>query len=95
MLRPLTLALALVANPLTAETDLCKSLGDLAETVMSLRQQGTEMSSMMAISEEPFVREMILIAYDQPRFSSAEYQERATRDFRNEVEAGCYEATRR
>jgi hypothetical protein len=69
---------------------LCASFGDLAETIMQNRQNGVPMSKMMDATDLELARAIILDAYKLPRFSSEDYQEKQTADFRNEVELECY-----
>jgi hypothetical protein len=95
------LALALTA-PAKAQApdpqDICGALGGLAETVMTIRQNGASMSSAMSvqaqIAEEGIVRDlvgaMIRDAYAQPRWNSDMTRRRAVEDFRNAVELSCY-----
>ena len=92
MLKPLTLIIALTVTPLTAETDTCKLLGDVAETAMDRRQEGVSLSTLMGVIDGDLVKSIIILAYEQPRYSSPEYQRRASEDFRNDVEAACYGA---
>lgn len=96
MLKTLIITLAFASQSLAAETeattDTCKILGDLAETIMDRRQEGVALSRLMTITDEDFIKSIILLAYDQPRYSSPEYQRDASRDFRNAIETGCYQA---
>lgn len=92
MLKPLILSLALLATPLTAETeDVCANMGDAAEAIMSLRQNGYPISDLMdKFGDSNLFRAIILSAYEKPRFSTDEYKQESVRDFRNEVETLCY-----
>ena len=53
------------------ETDFCKALGDLAETIMTARQEGASLSDMMGRIKDSEIadiqRKIILAAYEQPR----------------------------
>jgi len=84
-------AIALTATQ--ASADPCVEIGTLAEVMMKHRQAGTSISTLMAKTEgnDLFV-EMLIAAYDQPRFSTTEYQQREIEDFRNTWEIGCYQA---
>lgn len=65
MLKPLTLILTLTVTPLTAETDTCKLLGDVAETAMDRRQEGVPLSALMDVIEGDIVKSIIILAYEQ------------------------------
>lgn len=91
MLKPITFALTLAASPLTAETDVCAQAGSLAAKIMEARQVGVPVSAVISIFEDDNMTAIILAAYQTPRFSSDEYQQRAIADFRNEIEVICYE----
>lgn len=72
----------------------CKSASQLAEAVMKGRQDGGSMADMMSIdygSEQGAKSARILIveAFKQPRYESAEYQHRAVVDFGNTVYGAC------
>lgn len=79
-------------------TNLCPSLGVLAEQVMLARQQGTPMSDLMtmiaenASSEEHAAlgRAVILRAYGMPRQYTVAAQIRAAEEYRVQMEAICY-----
>lgn len=93
---------AVIAAPIAAtaqEAPHCEGVGDLAEAVMMHRQNGTPMSTLMAIAEQngeagEGLAEIILEAYREPRMSVPDNQRRMVEDFRNEIEAICYSVTR-
>jgi hypothetical protein len=79
----------------------CNSLAGLAETIMDGRQQGVSVAKMMeAIANEEeqtaqkLVEELIIAAYDQPRFSTAKMQRRTMEEFRDAVYLQCVKARR-
>ena len=96
----LTLAAAmLISAPAYSEGEeeaaTCEQVGELAELIMSLRQKETPMSQMMsAMGAEgdihPFVRAVILDAYDRPAYLSSDAQREAALRFRNDAERICY-----
>ena len=92
MLKAITLALTLVATPLAAEADACSQMGTMAAKIMEVRQIGVAVSKVIEIFDDDAMTAIILAAYQVPRFSTDEYQQRAIADFRNEVEVMCYEA---
>lgn len=79
-----------------AEEHICESFGKLAETIMKARQSDMPLNKMMSAipkmneSIQPIARTMILEAYDGPKYSSSEYQQRAMASFRNDAELACY-----
>ena len=83
-------ALALAAS---AQADQCQDAGDLAEAVMTARQNGAPISQLMEIANgQEIIVQMVLMAYGEPRYSTDEFQSRAIEDFRNLWEVGCYQA---
>lgn len=88
----ITLALppaALAQNPDT--DDVCRDLGELAHTIMVARQNGVPMNEIVRIvGESDLAVGIVLDAYNQPRYSTEEFRDRAAADFRNDIEAFCY-----
>ena len=83
-----TLALAT-----SAQADQCQDAGDLAEAVMTARQNGAPISQLMEIANgQEIIVKMVLMAYGEPRYSTDQFQSRAIEDFRNLWEVGCYQA---
>lgn len=100
----LTAALLLTAAPVAAapeRDDICQSVGELAQTLMAARQSGVPMSKVMAVAKgddekaASLLRELVLLAYEKPRFSTAAYRTRAAVDFRDEVELSCWKAQKK
>ena len=90
-----TIMIAALATQSRAETqsdDPCVIWGDLAENAMTARQAGVPMSTSMSVSTNDLVREVIMGAYDVPRFGSEGFQRREIQDYRNEWERQCYRA---
>jgi len=83
MLKTIAVTLALITTPLTAETeDPCPMLGELAASIMENRQVGTPISDMMAVApDNDLVTSIVLQAYQEPRYSTEEYRQRAVDDF--------------
>ncbi|SDO71535.1 hypothetical protein SAMN04487957_110103 [Halomonas shengliensis] len=68
----------------------CAVVSKLAREVMKARQTGTGISAMMAHSQgEDWIKKMIIAAFDEPRFSSREYQQRITTEFSNTYYLRC------
>lgn len=75
--------------------DVCPSVGKAAEAVMEARQQGVDMSKMMAVARadksiEKMLVAMVIAAYDQPRMSVAKNQKRSVEEFKNTALLACY-----
>ena len=74
----------------------CADWGSLAEIIMEQRQSGASMSGLMSIVEgmdaADLVRAMIRDAYNRPRYMTREMQVMEIQDFRNAIEALCYQA---
>lgn len=82
--------------------DVCSSISQLAQHIMTARQNGAPMSEMMGIVSKfkiddkrtqavglDILREMVISAYDAPRFSGAKYQARQIQDFRDATYLAC------
>jgi hypothetical protein len=86
-------ALALMSAPALAKespANNCKLLGDVAGKIMSLRQDGVTPSQLMdALSSDKF-DQLILVAFNTPRYSSPDFKTTAVEDFRSEIEVECY-----
>ncbi|MDZ4760908.1 MAG: hypothetical protein SGJ21_07540 [Alphaproteobacteria bacterium] len=74
---------------------VCKDIESLASRIMKVRQSGRLMSEALEQytkgrgSSIPFIESMVEEAYEQPRFSVPENQERAVVDFQNEQFLFC------
>lgn len=99
---PLALLLSL-SSPVLAEEDICKVIGDSAETVMTLRQQNVPMSHLKEVVSKqpnPDVRliydELIDTAYAQMYFEG--YKDltfNSIAKFRNDWELVCYNSKKK
>ena len=96
MLKTLAFVAALLPTPILA--DPCSELGRLAAGVMELRQNGTPVNELIELFSKPEVprgsriimRQLILLAYDTPRFSTARIKSEAAADFANKFMIACY-----
>ena len=94
------LAFTTTAHAETSATDdaVCIVVGMLAKQIMSARQSGVPMSKVMGVLDgedsnaDGLTRQLTIQAYDYPRFSGSEYQERAITEFENEAMVMCYQA---
>jgi hypothetical protein len=78
----------------------CDTLAALAEATMTARQNGASMSDMMrtAMSDQDAPQELVkmmqalvVMAFNQPRYSTAAVKGDTIKDFKNEAYALCYE----
>lgn len=74
--------------------ELCKANSETARMLMEARQSGALMSKAMATvgSGDEQHRKMIIAAWDSPRYSTPENQQRAVQDFENDVYLQCIKA---
>lgn len=75
---------------------MCLEIGDLAEAIMTNRQLGIAMSRMMGAgpTDDAYAalfREMLVSAFETPRYDSPEFQVRESQDFRAQWELICYQ----
>lgn len=92
----ITVVCLLISPPLFAAEDwreLCGSLGELAEAVMSGRQSGMPMANAINTAPDNAYRDMfeklVIAAYTKPRYSTEGMQKRSVEEFRDEIYLGC------
>lgn len=87
--------LALIGAPAFAEpvaTEVCGAIGDLAEEVMGAYTVGVPLEKALeATGGNQLITEIIMDAYDEPRYSSDEVIAETTFDFRNKWEHACFQ----
>lgn len=73
--------------------ETCSSYSDMAESIMSARQNGMQISDLIEtvknMEGNKEAERLILIAYKKPRFSILENQEKSIRKFKNESYVAC------
>lgn len=75
---------------------MCPKIGEIAELIMGHRQEGTAISDLRAAlggvdgAVNEVAMQMILDAYEKPRYSTDENKLKAKADFRNDMELMCY-----
>ncbi len=81
-----------------AQDDKCKTLGKLAESIMTIRQSGLPLSDMMEKIDNGFeksnskiARNLTISAYKKFHFSVQDSRKRAAKEFRTEIELKCYQ----
>jgi hypothetical protein len=80
--------------------DQCRILGELAETIMTKRQNGVDLIEMLDTVERQnspsevknVTKKLIISAYDRGEYSSEEYKQRAIRRFKTKVMVECYKS---
>jgi len=92
--------LAILAIMLTTSLqakDNCIGLSELSETIMSNRQHGTDITKLVKLFQKPqyatmrpYVTAKAIEAYEEPRYSTTEYQDNAIADFKNDAFLECY-----
>lgn len=79
-------ASAMAATP----TELCGSVGQLAESIMRARQAGVSFTQMLEAADgNKIAEDLVQGAFKQPRFQSPGFIERAAQDFRERAEVDC------
>ena len=94
MFKIIAIIAALATAPIAASAQIsasqCSNLGEIAENIMILRQNGVPISRLMSELDPEVFGALILFAYEQPRYSSPSFQSRAIEEFRNDMETACY-----
>lgn len=67
----------------------CSAVSVIAEIVMQSHQNGVAMTETMGNLGDT-VPDMIVAAYDRPRFKTADARGRAIAEFRDEMTVACY-----
>lgn len=89
------------ATPVYADLrkELCTEVSSLAITIMTARQSGVPLDTMLQAADqnappliEKLANAMILDAYKTPQYSSQSLQGTAIIDFATQVTVACYEA---
>lgn len=97
-MKKLILATALLtASAVTVADEYCAQIESLAKTTMTFRQSGGEMSVIMGImlkgeATKVIGKQMVMDAYEVPRYSMVENQKREVSDFANEWYLMCVKA---
>lgn len=94
----LALCAGAMAKPAIAITndEACAQMASTAESIMRARQNGIAMQKVLEVASgsksaavKDGFRTIIMMAYDQPRFSTQENKQRAIDDFRDEMQLYC------
>ena len=76
----------------------CAQLAELAESIMRARQRGVPLARQMEIARENGIdarRSIIIMAYEEPHYSTPSIQERVIGDFRDEIHLACLKAAQK
>ena len=91
----LAVTLTLAAAPAFAEKPekgFCEDYYTLAETIMRHRQYKDDIMEAMSKTKNETHKKLVIAAYEQIRYSTAQYQERAVKTFSNGIFIGCLKA---
>jgi hypothetical protein len=70
--------------------DLCNKLNETAQSIMEDRQEGVSMKKLMEIAKgNKLIENIIIAAYDRPRYYTKEMQIKSVEDFRDEIYLYC------
>ena len=86
------LSIFLTSNFAFASSDddvVCSFEGQSAELTMYFRQEGKSMAEAMKGASDSS-KNLIIRAYEHPRFSTEENKNKAAKDFANEITLECY-----
>lgn len=101
-MKKLLLATVLTLSATTSQAssspdfELCEAYSSLAETIMTSRQNGTDMSALIKIvlnqSEDTSQAALLLVkaAYKEHRYSTESIKQRTIQDFKNQAFLACY-----
>ena len=91
------LTLSLTSFAEEPELDVCDELNNLARSVMNARQAGMEMRQLIEVvrgnEASEVAIEIIIRAYEMPRFSVEKNKQNAIKDFQNEIYLQCIRET--
>lgn len=78
----------------------CEQIGELAKNIMGNRQNGVSISEIMTLVNsqswsgnsglKKAVEDIVIIAYESPRYSSPKYKQSAVTEFQNQALVECY-----
>lgn len=96
------LVLLLLAFPLQArelasdDINTCEVIAEKAKSIMEVRQVGAPMQEVMDAVKDSAIKslyfELVIQAYERPRYQSDEFRRRAVVDFQNEWYLSCVKA---
>lgn len=78
-----SLSLPVMAN------ETCNNVAEFAEVVQKANQERVAMSKLIGAVQDDTSKRIIVDAYNEPRFSGAEWQNKAIADFRDKWYLAC------
>lgn len=76
-----------------AEPAKCEQVAEAAKLIMDARQNGAALQDMLDVAgDNELLIEMSVEAYENPRYSTAEYKRRAVGDYRDQWHVMCLRA---
>lgn len=89
-----SIVLILATTAAYADTEKCSVVGEIAQSIMELRQANMPMSELMSafdgVEAGELAKIMISDAYSRSSYSTEQVQNRVIAEFRNEWEYLCY-----
>jgi len=90
-MKKLLLILAIATSPAIAIE--CDELSGLAETVMTVRQNGLQIRKAMAVMDKnQMTIKMVTLAYERPMFSTESYKQKSITEYGNLWYLACLES---
>ena len=69
---------------------MCETLHSISTSIMTARQNSTAMTEVMKLTNGiEAVEQLVIIAYQQPRYSVEENRQNAISEFANDVYVAC------
>ena len=82
-----------VTSTAQADTEKCTFISESAELIMQLRQSNAPIADVLKITEDfEILLELVIKAYEAPRYNSEEYKADAVTDFSNLTMVTCLQS---
>ncbi len=86
----MALAMTLAFSAQASQYQHCETMSDLSQSIMEAHQKGVPMSTIMnKIGNGEVTRIIIKMAYNEPRYSTPESQQREQARFRDYIYGVC------
>jgi hypothetical protein len=83
LIMALSISFTAKADDQSEKLKLCKTLSNLAGTIMTSRQGGVDMVDMYEVASNSMAQTMVTMAFDRPKFSSEKYRQGEVSRFKN------------
>lgn len=95
----LALSVVMISPAMAVDKETCAVVKELAQSVMSARQVGVDVSDMMAITtDNPKMNKLqqglVIDAFSFPAYSTDEYREKEVREFGARHYLNCIKSTK-